>query len=290
MNNWLDDTQPEGSDSTSASGSFWEKAPSARRSAPTEAFARADVFTPADATAPLPVGTPDRHSAFDYVDPDEPLHDPHELTVQLAAVDPASLANGGSGSQLDPQDVTGTPVFVDESGRRSRRLRLLGSAVGVACGVYAVVIVATLVSGNSSAPWLPLPGQNDDIPAGQVEISPQPSVEASPTGSESAAPGTDPTGSAPTASATGAATVAPAASTSPGGLDTSALPQTSTGATPRNPAGSATASAPAASASPAASPEASQPVTGGGDASPTADDSGGTGDGGEANALSAATP
>ncbi len=295
VNNWLDDTQPEGSDSTSASdntvfggprtgvrpttartGSFWETT-----SEP--------PYTRTDATAPLPVGSPDPHSAFGYTDPAEPLHDPHELTVQLAAVDVASLASSGSGGPLDHQDATGTPVFVDESGRRSRRLRRLGAAVGVACAVYAVVIVATLVSGNSSAPWLPLPGEADDTPAGQIEISPLPSVSASPTGSESAAPATDPTGPAPAASATGAAVGAPVASTSPGGPATSALPQTSTGATPRSPAASATGSTPAGPTSPAASPEASQPVTGG-TATPTADGSGGTGDGGGTIAMSATAP
>jgi len=45
-------------------------------------------------------------------------------------------------------------------------------AVGIACAVYAVVIVITLLSGSSDAPWLPVPGQKDEAPAGKVDTSP----------------------------------------------------------------------------------------------------------------------
>ncbi|EGX54393.1 hypothetical protein SZN_38183, partial [Streptomyces zinciresistens K42] len=67
---------------------------------------------------------------------------------------------GGDGSE--------GPVFVDESGRRRSRFRRLGMTVSLACAVYAVVIVATLLSGNSDAPWLPVevPGRK---PAGKVD-------------------------------------------------------------------------------------------------------------------------
>jgi hypothetical protein len=95
------------------------------------------------------------------------------------------------------QDGSDGPVFVDESGRRSRRFRRLGILVGIACAVYAVVIVATLLSGNSNAPWLPVPGQQDDTPAGKVEASasdgtaPAPGVSPTPGASASATdPGT----------------------------------------------------------------------------------------------------
>lgn len=85
------------------------------------------------------------------------------------------------------------------------RLRRLGVAVGIACSVYALVIVATLVSGNSSAPWLPLPGQGDDTPAGKVETSSVPSVSESPSGSDRAAPNAGASDSVPTASSLGGA-------------------------------------------------------------------------------------
>ena len=64
------------------------------------------------------------------------------------------------------QEGSDGPVFVDESGRRSRRYRRLGMVVGMACAVYAVVILVTLLSGNSNAPWIPVPGQQEDQPAG----------------------------------------------------------------------------------------------------------------------------
>ncbi|MFC8426253.1 hypothetical protein ACFUN7_36350 [Streptomyces sp. NPDC057236] len=103
-------------------------------------------------------------------------HDPHEVTVQLDSVQIGEglelrRAPGRAGGGV--QDAAGGPVFVDESGRRSRLYRRIGLAVGLACAGYAVVMVATLLSGNSDAPWMPVPGQ-EDKPAGQVETTPQP--------------------------------------------------------------------------------------------------------------------
>ncbi|NBE53033.1 hypothetical protein GUY60_16715, partial [Streptomyces sp. YC537] len=54
----------------------------------------------------------------------------------------------------EPREPDG-PVFVDESGGRSRRLRRIGWLVGVACAVYAGVLGVTLLSGTSDAPWMP---------------------------------------------------------------------------------------------------------------------------------------
>ncbi|WP_105974360.1 hypothetical protein [Streptomyces geranii] len=124
------------------------------------------------------------------------------------------------------------PVFVDETGRRSRRYRRIGIVVGIACAVYAVVIVGTLLSGNSDAPWLPVPGQQDEQPAGQVETSPLP-AESAPV-SESA-------GSSPT----------PEASVGP-----SAVPSQGTSATPEP---SASAARPSTSTSAKPAPSASRP-------------------------------
>ncbi|MFF0788157.1 translation initiation factor IF-2 [Streptomyces spiralis] len=118
---------------------------------------------------------------------EEPGHDgsdPGELTVRLDRVEGSP---DDTGTSRDPDGREGGggsegPVFVDASGRRSRRFRRFGMAVGLACAVYAVVIVVTLLSGNSDAPWLPVPGQADDRPASKVETSPVPSDPARPPG------------------------------------------------------------------------------------------------------------
>ncbi|KOV82646.1 hypothetical protein ADL01_10345 [Streptomyces sp. NRRL WC-3618] len=160
-------------------------------------------------------------------------HDPHEVTVQL----------DGAGRQLDEplarqakdaQDAGAGgdgPVFVDETGRRSRRYRRIGMVVGVSCAVYAVVIVATLLSGNSDAPWLPVPGQQDEQPAGQVETDPLPaeSVKPSdPAGATPVAPGASV--SAGVTPSKGAAAVKPGASPSVARPGTSVAPVPSAGA------------------------------------------------------------
>ncbi|MFS8202673.1 hypothetical protein ACLVWQ_28810 [Streptomyces sp. CWNU-52B] len=137
----------------------------------------------------------------------EHTHDPHEVTVQLDGVGRqlddwlVQQAKGAPGAQ-EPSDG---PVFVDETGRRSRRYRRIGMAVGMACAVYAVVILVTLISGNSNAPWLPIKDQQNDAPAGKVEPSPLPAESADPSGSASASPeasvsGTDDTTPTPGAS------------------------------------------------------------------------------------------
>ncbi|MET9520806.1 hypothetical protein [Streptomyces coeruleorubidus] len=160
-------------------------------------------------------------------------HDPHEVTVQLDAV------QLGDGFLRQVKEDTGAstadrPVFVDESGRRSRRLRRIGIAVALACGVYAVVIVATLLSGNSNAPWLPVPGQQEGQPAGQVDTPPQP-TESAPAGDPGAtAPGSAPTTGEATAPVPGPSALEPAASASPGRSGATARPSPT--ATPTAPA------------------------------------------------------
>ncbi|MBB3077505.1 hypothetical protein [Streptomyces violarus] len=167
-----------------------------------------------------------RDSAGDIDDPAGHSHDPHEVTVQLDAV---QLGDGfvrqvkegpGAGSAA----AVDSPVFVDESGRRSRRFRRIGMAVALACGVYAVVIVATLMSGNSQAPWLPVPGQKDAPPAGQVDSPPLPERSAPADGTGATAPGSTPAtveGTAPAPDASAGEPVAPAA---PGRSATTAKP------------------------------------------------------------------
>ncbi|MET9681284.1 hypothetical protein [Streptomyces coeruleorubidus] len=150
-------------------------------------------------------------------------HDPHEVTVQLDAV------QLGDGFVRQVKEDTGAstadrPVFVDESGRRSRRLRRIGIAIALTCGIYAVVIAATVLSGNSNAPWLPVPGQQEGRPAGQVDTPPQPE-ESAPAGDTGAtAPGSAPTTGDATAPAPGPSALEPAASASPGRSGATARP------------------------------------------------------------------
>ncbi|MFD5350159.1 hypothetical protein ACFWJY_42050, partial [Streptomyces anulatus] len=80
-------------------------------------------------------------------------HEPNDATIQL----------DGLGRQLAelpgepaPPDGSDGPVFVDESGRRSKTYRRLGWVLASACVAYAVTLVLAVLGGNSSAPWLPL--------------------------------------------------------------------------------------------------------------------------------------
>ncbi|AWK08929.1 hypothetical protein DDQ41_08325 [Streptomyces spongiicola] len=65
-------------------------------------------------------------------------------------------------------------MFVDESGRRSRKFRRIGWVLALACAGYAVTLVVALIGGNSNAPSLLIPGQTDDK-ADTAEETPGPS-------------------------------------------------------------------------------------------------------------------
>ncbi|MFI9831909.1 hypothetical protein ACIHIX_29980 [Streptomyces sp. NPDC051913] len=141
------------------------------------------------------------------------------MTVQLDAValraDQRIVGQAGGGAVGEGSDG---PVFVDESGRRSRRFRRIGIFVGIACAIYAVVIVSTLLSGNSNAPWLPVPGQ-EGKEAGQVETTPLPADPAVPTDDAGVSPGASPTlsdGATPSPGADATAPGASATATTPG--------------------------------------------------------------------------
>ncbi|MFI8346752.1 hypothetical protein [Streptomyces sp. NPDC085596] len=199
-------------------------------------------------------------------------HDPHEVTVQLDSVhaDGATPADRAGGT-----DASDGPVFVDESGRRSRTFRRLGLLVAGLCAGYAVVIGVTLLSGSSDAPWLPVP-QKEDKPASRVDSSPVPSASApaapgkggrTGTGTEPAAPGTAPATVAavpvpgrpsPTADGTKAARPPAAASPTPGrsappapGGGSQKPTPSATVSTEASPVPSTTAPSPVASESPA---------------------------------------
>ncbi|MGW3496918.1 hypothetical protein [Streptomyces sp. NPDC001020] len=203
-------------------------------------------------------------------------HDPHEVTVQLEAVVGQSgiglgqARNGGAGTG----DGADGPVFVDASGRRSRRFRRIGMAVAVACAVYAAVIVATLMSGNSNAPWLPVPGQRDDAPASRVDASPlppDPPDPAQPSAPGRAAPRTGASASDGTAPSPRAGADVPSASTSPDRPGTSADPKPSATQTTKKPGSGGTVPSrrPSASASPTPDPSPTGGVEPTGDPSPT---------------------
>ncbi|MCQ9133735.1 hypothetical protein [Streptomyces hilarionis] len=203
-----------------------------------------------------------------------------EVTVQL---DPLQGSPDGS----DP--ASDVPVFVDESGRRSRTFRRIGILVGTACGAYAVVIVATLLSGNAGAPWLPLPvpGQGDDKPAaGKVDSTPAPDdsrtarpggpgpapadgkgTGASATGSAPGKPGASAGAAASGSAAPSAGASAPVRPAASGSARPSAGPTASASAAPgpSGPVIAPPASAPPPASSPAASPSAvSSPSPAGG--------------------------
>ncbi len=102
-------------------------------------------------------------------------HEPNDATIQL----------DGLGRQLAelpgepaPPDGSDGPVFVDESGRRSKTYRRLGWILATVCAGYAVALVLAVLGGNSSAPWLPLSGPREEAKAELVEELPEPSAEA----------------------------------------------------------------------------------------------------------------
>ncbi|WP_432078753.1 hypothetical protein [Streptomyces sp. YPW6] len=100
-------------------------------------------------------------------------HEPNDATIQL----------DGLGRQLAelpgepaPPDGSDGPVFVDESGRRSKTFRRLGWVLATVCAGYAVTLVFAVLGGNSSAPWLPLSGPEEKARAEQVDDLPEPSA------------------------------------------------------------------------------------------------------------------
>ncbi|MGV9454947.1 hypothetical protein [Streptomyces sp. NPDC003635] len=142
-------------------------------------------------------------------------HDPHEVTIQLDGVGlqlDGSLRAAKGGPAGGGAEGSDGPVFVDESGRRSRRYRRLGMVVALACAVYAVVIVATVLSGNSNAPWLPVQDPRQDTPAGRVDTSPLPAESAPAGGAGGATPGASPSVSDGVTPSPGADATAPDAS------------------------------------------------------------------------------
>lgn len=287
-NKWLDDDRPE-----------WPEAASGTRENPaagerTQAFPETrgtEVLASGKSEAgpeALPEALPEvlpgaLPGALSKAGPDDPAFpdpwgagrdgdDPHEVTVQLDAV--GSRADGASDS-AGAQGTDG-PVFVDESGRRSRRYRRIGIAVGTGCAVYAVVIVVTLLSGNSNAPWLPVPGRGDGKEAGQVENTPLPRDTALPTGGGAVVPPAVSPGTTPSPAASATRPSASATAKPPG---TSVSPRPTATRTTPGPGGDPTplpsqTPDPPTSVTPAPSPSVTSP----GPSDPPPDP--GSGDGG----------
>ncbi|WP_329166160.1 hypothetical protein OG709_13020 [Streptomyces sp. NBC_01267] len=77
-------------------------------------------------------------------------------------------------------DAADGPVFVDVSGRRSRKYRRIGWLVALGCACYAVLLLSTVVGGSSTAPWLSIPGPAAGKKADRVRIPAGPEVPRAP--------------------------------------------------------------------------------------------------------------
>ncbi|KJS59869.1 hypothetical protein VM95_24795, partial [Streptomyces rubellomurinus] len=98
-------------------------------------------------------------------------------TVELPAVAEPVVAEP---VVAEPAEPAPPPVFVDESGRRQRRMRRLGAVAAVPAGGYLVLLASTLLGGPTvNAPFLPLP---------QPAAPSAPAPAAAPSDAPSAAP------------------------------------------------------------------------------------------------------
>lgn len=64
-------------------------------------------------------------------------------------------------------EVEPSPVFVDRTGRRGRRLRGLGWVFGIVCVGFAVAMISGLLGIQSQAPALVVPDTADTTPPSQ---------------------------------------------------------------------------------------------------------------------------
>ncbi|MFJ1811773.1 MULTISPECIES: hypothetical protein [unclassified Streptomyces] len=130
------------------------------------------------------------------------------------AIESRAAARGSRRSRKRDDASAEGPVFVDNSGRRSKLLRRIGLLLGVGCLVYAVVLGAAFMGwGTSLTPSSLLPfgngGPRGSQNSGPGGFQPQGGVGTPP----SRPTGTPPTGvatgeppsSAPTATATASA-------------------------------------------------------------------------------------
>jgi hypothetical protein len=153
--------------------------------------------------------------------------------------------------------VEPSPVFVDQSGRRGRRLRGLGWAFGVGFVGVTLAMVSGLLGTQSDAPKFVVPAGADTLPPGQYVDAPQPAppgkADRSTGAPRTAAPPasgtpTDTATAEPTDTATATATATPTTSPTATAHHTKAPPATThatpthtTPATTKPPASSTTA-------------------------------------------------
>jgi hypothetical protein len=176
-----------------------------------------------------------------------------------------------------------SPVFVDQTGRRGRRLRGAGWVVGVAFVGVTLAMISGLLGTQSDAPSFAVPDSADTLPPGQYVNAPLPSppgkakrgksapstAKATPTTS-----GSPTTTATPTSTATGTAGAPPdsGAPATTGSAHTATGPRDGKPTTSARPTGSTTTAPPAHSAPP---PSATSTPThaGGGTATPAAPNS-----------------
>ncbi|CNE35625.1 Uncharacterised protein [Mycobacterium tuberculosis] len=161
---------------------------------------------------------------------------------------------------IDSRDRSASPVFVDVTGRRRRRMRRFGYAAAALCGGYSIMIGISLAGGPVSPQTL-LPKVGG---GGQTKVAPSakhrppaddgpgalpPLRPSRPVRTPAAPPAPRPSGSTPS----GAVPSPPAPDERRTGPQ---APSGTPAATPSRTAGSTPASPPADSASPSASPPA----------------------------------
>ncbi|MFJ8867163.1 hypothetical protein ACIRD6_15595 [Streptomyces sp. NPDC102473] len=189
-------------------------------------------------------------------------HEPNDVTVQLDGLGRQLSELPVEPSSPEPSDG---PVFVDETGRRSKTYRRVGWVLATICAVYAVTLVVAVLGGNSAAPWLPLSGQ-DEKHAEEVEVRPAPSddVMSRSPGSTPGASASD-SGSASATPSDGASASAPAAPGSSASASASVRPPrestSSAPAVPGHSASTAPAGEPTVSTSPEPPVEESPPTS-----------------------------
>ncbi|MGW7286333.1 hypothetical protein ACWGH4_12710 [Streptomyces sp. NPDC054847] len=167
-------------------------------------------------------------------------HEPHEVTIQLDGL--GRKLRDLPVEPIAPQDSAEGPVFVDESGRRSKKFRRIGWVLAAACAVYAITLVAALLGGNSSAPWMPGLGSAGEKQPEHVEIQPAPTDLVSTVPTPNAPPGVP----APSDSA-GAALPVPSGSAGVSSPLPDVPPSVSTSTTPQQPSRGPGTTGPAAS-------------------------------------------
>ncbi|MGI5244811.1 hypothetical protein [Dactylosporangium sp. CA-139066] len=141
-----------------------------------------------------------------------------------------------------------SPVFVDASGRRGRRIRVVFGMLGAATLVYGA-LVATSLAGGPLKPQqlLPFPDLANNLPVLDPQPTPKPGAKNTPTANRPAGSGAKKINNGATSPSASASSV-PVATTTPAAEASSAAPHPSTSAskppeTPQpsaQPSGSAT--------------------------------------------------